>query len=201
MTEDQVRSKSLLPPLVARLAKGSRWPLAYALSLGLVGAAIVHIVVLLLVPEFADRNAWTHLAGIAPPNRATPLEGDALKLLKTPDPAFQIAACRFDLAEGAVHVATAGKVPFWSASVYDRGGRTLFSLSDRSGTSDVLDFVVLTPDQMVEIRDDLPEDFAKSVFVEVPDDEGMLVLRAFAPDDSFKPFVSQFISEMRCAPR
>ncbi|MDQ6436862.1 DUF1254 domain-containing protein [Mesorhizobium sp. LHD-90] len=201
MAERAEFSPGLLAPVDPQRPGASRWPLAYALIIGLVGAGIVHIIVLLLVPEFADRNAWTRLAAIAPLNRTTPLEGDALDLIASPDPAFQVAACRFDLASGTLHVAAAGKVPFWSASVYDRGGRALFSLNDRSGTGEALDFVVLTPEQMIGIRHDLPEEFAKSVFVEIPADEGMLLVRAFAPDASWKPLVSRFIAGMRCAPQ
>jgi len=33
--------------------------LFHAVLLGLVGAGIVHIVVLLLVPEFSERDAWS----------------------------------------------------------------------------------------------------------------------------------------------
>ncbi|TGV75985.1 DUF1254 domain-containing protein, partial [Mesorhizobium sp. M00.F.Ca.ET.149.01.1.1] len=36
--------------------------LLHALILGLLGAGIVHIVVLFLVPEFSERDAWSRLA-------------------------------------------------------------------------------------------------------------------------------------------
>ena len=36
--------------------------LLHAILLGLLGAGIVHIVVLLLVPEFSERDAWSRLA-------------------------------------------------------------------------------------------------------------------------------------------
>jgi len=36
--------------------------LIYAALLGLVGAGIVHIAVLLMVPDFSERDAWSRLA-------------------------------------------------------------------------------------------------------------------------------------------
>ena len=182
-------------------ARGMRGALAYALLLGLVGAGIVHIVVLLLVPEFAERNASARLAVVSGLNQVMRIDAASpLSMLSGPDPAFQMAACRFDLSQGPVHVAASGKAPFWSASVYDRGGRNLYSLNDRSGAGEALDFVVLTPEQMIGVRQDLPEAFIQSVFVEVPAEDGILVVRAFAPDASWKPAVSEFFGRMACAP-
>ena len=62
---------------------------------------------------------------------------------------------------GALRVAAEGRLPFWSASVYDRRGRNVYSLSDRSSETGTLDFVVLSPEQMIEARKD-PR-FAKMV--------------------------------------
>ncbi|TIU61349.1 MAG: DUF1254 domain-containing protein, partial [Mesorhizobium sp.] len=36
--------------------------LFHAMLLGLIGAGIVHIIVLMLVPEFSERDAWSRLA-------------------------------------------------------------------------------------------------------------------------------------------
>lgn len=202
MAEPRHVSGTLLQPAKAkRPAWVARGSLAYALLLGLVGAGIVHIVVLMLVPEFAERNASARFATVSGLNQVTRIDSaGAVPTLGAPDPAFQMAACRFDLSQGPVHVAAPGKAPFWSASVYDSGGRNLYSLNDRSGAGEVLDFVVLTPEQMIGFRQDLPETFSQSVFVEVPAEDGMLVVRAFAPDASWKPAVSEFFGRMACAP-
>jgi uncharacterized membrane protein len=188
-------------PPALRPARRLRGALAYALLLGLVGAGIVHIVVLLLVPQLAERNAWARFAAISSPNRTVLVEGEVRQALNAADPAFRVAACRFDLSSWLVHVTAQGKVPFWSASVYDRGGRNLYSLNDRSGGGGTLDLVMLTPEQMVAVRQGLPEAFTRSVFVEVPGGEGMLVVRAFAPDGSFEPAATEFLQRMRCGPR
>ena len=49
------------------------------------------------------------------------------------------------------------RCPFWSVSVYDRSGQNIYSFNDRTPPDGNLDFVVLTPAQMIELRKDLPD--------------------------------------------
>ena len=114
------------------------------------------------------------------------------------DPLFFAAACRFDLDDGMVQVAAPGQVPFWSVSVYDRNGHNVYSFNDHSATNGRLDTVVLTPAQMIEVRKELPEDFAGSIFVEAPIREGIVVIRSFVPDESWKPIIRRFLADATC---
>lgn len=98
-----------------------------------------------------------------------------------------------------VQVKSSGKVPFWSVSVYDRNGHNIYSFNDRTATNGMLDMVVLTPARMIEVRKELPEGFERSVFVEAPIGEGIVVVRSFVPDESWKPIVSQFLSGSTCS--
>jgi uncharacterized membrane protein len=174
--------------------------LLHAILLGLLGAGIVHIVVLLLVPEFSERDAWSRLATASDLYRMTRMDAEAggTPVVKSVDPLFYAAACRFDLSEGMVRVKAPGNVPFWSVSVYDRSGYNIYSFNDHSATGRVLDSIVLTPAQMIEMRKDLPEELQGAIFVEAPIDEGMFVIRAFVPDDSWKPTVSRFLEQSSC---
>ncbi|TIR15021.1 MAG: DUF1254 domain-containing protein [Mesorhizobium sp.] len=174
--------------------------LLHAILLGLLGAGIVHIVVLLLVPEFSERDAWSRLAMASDLYRMTRLDAEAggTPVVKSVDPLFYAAACRFDLSEGMVRVKAPGNVPFWSVSVYDRSGHNIYSFNDHSSTGRVLDSIVLTPAQMIEIRKELPEELQGAIFVEAPIDEGMFVIRSFVPDDSWKPVVSRFLEQSSC---
>ncbi|MER8484016.1 DUF1254 domain-containing protein [Mesorhizobium sp. M1322] len=174
--------------------------LLHAILLGLLGAGIVHIIVLLLVPEFSERNAWSRLAMASDLYRMTRLDAGAggTPVVKSGDPLFYAAACRFDLSEGMVRVKAPGNVPFWSVSVYDRSGHNIYSFNDHSATGRVLDSIVLTPAQMIEIRKNLPEELQGAIFVEAPIDEGMFVIRSFVPDDSWRPIVSRFLEQSSC---
>ena len=177
--------------------------IAYALLVGLVGASIVHIVILLLVPNFSGRDAWARLASMSELYQVTRLDAQAAgaPIAGIADPTLLAAACRFDLEEGVAHVTAPGKVPFWSVSVYDRSGANLYSLNDRSAADGVLDLVVLTPEQLIEAHKDLPEEFTRSVLVELPIGEGIVVVRALAPDNSWKAAVSDFLARIGCVAR
>ncbi len=174
--------------------------LLYAVLLGLVGAGIVHILVLMMVPELSERDAWSRLSMASDLYRMTPLEAESggQPVVKSVDPLFLAAACRFDLNDGIVHVQAEGKVPFWSVSVYDRNGHNIYSFNDHSAASATLDTVVLTPAQMLEVRRQLPDDLDGSIFVETPIGEGIVVLRAFVPDESWRPAVSRFLEQSSC---
>ncbi|MBL8581643.1 MAG: DUF1254 domain-containing protein [Rhizobiaceae bacterium] len=174
--------------------------LAYALALGLLGAGIVHIVVLLLVPGYSERDAWSRLAEMSGPYRMTRIDAVAggEPLLGATDPLFVAAACRFDLSDGMVQMVAQGRVPFWSASVYDRAGRNVYNFNDRASQSGALDLVVLTHAQMVEVRKQVPDGFQRSLFVEAEIGEGIILVRAFSPDGSWSSAVSDFLGGMSC---
>ena len=157
------------------------------LLLGVVGAGIVHITILLLLPLFSERDAWSKLATAGRPYVMTAADGSDgnAPTVEAPDPFFRASACRFDLQDGPVRLKANGGVPFWSASIYDRGGQNVYNFNDRTATDGALDFVIVTPTQMIDMRKDLPAELESSVFVEADIDEGIVVVRAFMPDDSW----------------
>lgn len=174
--------------------------LLHAVLLGLLGAGIVHVIVLMLVPVFSERDAWSRLAMASDLYKMTRLDAEAggAPVVKSVDPLFYAAACRFDLAEGMVRIKAPGKVPFWSVSVYDRSGHNFYSFNDQTATGGVLDTMVLTPAQMIDVRRELPEELQGAIFVEAPIEEGIFVIRAFVPDESWKPIVSRFLEQSSC---
>jgi uncharacterized membrane protein len=177
--------------------------IGYAVLMGLLGAAILHIVILLLLPEISSRNAWSRMAEAADLYQPMQLRNSLPDSVHdgNRDPLFRSAACRFDLADGLMRMQATGAVPFWSASVYDRAGNNIYSFNDRSAQGKALDVVVLTPAQMLEVRKEVPEDIGQSVFVETQSDEGIAVIRAFTPDESWGPSVEAFLESLRCQPQ
>lgn len=170
--------------------------LVHALILGVIGAVIVHIAILLLLPFNAQDDAWSRLETTGGSWRFVPLE----RVAATHDPLIAGLACRFDLADGPARIAAAGRVPYWSLSVYGRRGHNLYSLTDRTATDRHLDLLLLTPSQMIDMRRDMPEAFAGAIFVEVADPRGIVALRVFRPDDTYAPIVDPFLDSARCAP-
>lgn len=173
--------------------------LLYAVVLGLVGAGIVHIAVLLLVPVLTERDAWSRVAMLGDPYQFLRLDRSQTgNLLAGADPMFEIAVCRFDLADGALHVSSSGNVPYWSVAVFDRRGRVVYSFNDRTATGEAPDIVVATPAQILEMRKDMPERFAESIFVESELTEGMIAVRSFVPDPTWRPIVDRFLDDAAC---
>lgn len=172
--------------------------LAYVVAVGLVGAGIVHIAILFLMPPLSDRDAWAQLASVADAYALVPLAPGGP--INVSDPQFEAAACRFDLSESVAHVASTGRVPFWSVSVYDRGGQNLYSFNDRTAVDGSLDLVIATASQMIELRKTLPEAYEKSVFVETASDLGIAVVRAFVPDEGWRDQVRAYLGAVTCEP-
>jgi uncharacterized membrane protein len=176
--------------------------LLYAILVGLVGAGVVHAVMLFLLPHYSERDAWARLAANADFYRFTRMSGeDAAPVIPGVDPFFDAVACRFDLSEGVVHVKAAGHVPFWSVSVYNRSGQNIYSLNDRAQTLGDLDLVLVTPAQMIELRKSVPEEFEKSVFMEADVGQGIVAIRAFVPDETWKKTVADYLGHASCALR
>lgn len=173
--------------------------LLHAIVLGLFGAGVIHIAVLVLVPSYSQRDAWSALSERANYYTMTRLDPpDAEPLIGSIDPLFNAVACRFDLEDGVVRVSGRGDMPYWSISIYDRQGQNVFSLNDRSSSNGALDFVVATSAQMIELRNALPAEFDRSVFVEADINEGIVVVRAFSPDESWQPTISRHLQSIAC---
>ena len=92
--------------------------LTYAAILSLFGAGIVHIAILMLLPYYTERDAWSLLSQTSEHYTVTRIGGSGATtpLVRSVDPLFAAVACRFDLDDGVVHVHGDGTVPFWSMS-------------------------------------------------------------------------------------
>jgi len=174
----------------------------YTLVVGLVGAAMVHIVVLLLLPAFSDNTTWSRLAVTSDFYEPVRLDRPVATAVTVgdPDPLFKIVSCRFDLSDGIVRIQADGGAPYWSASIYDRSGANVYSFNDRSAVTGKLDFAVLTPAQTGEVRKNVPEDLQASNLIETDIGEGIAVVRAFAPDETWSPAVNAFLDDLTCQP-
>ncbi|MEP1206712.1 MAG: DUF1254 domain-containing protein [Rhizobiaceae bacterium] len=172
----------------------------YALSVAFVLAGIVHILIILLIPNYAAKDAWTKLEKVAglwefsvvaqPGGR-----NDTLPLV---DPAFGTAACRYDLSDAPALVSAEGQLPFWSIAIFDRQGRNIYSFNDRTAVERQLSLLVVNPVQMAQIRKNPPAESDRAVLVETSVSQGFVLIRALREDRSWANTVRQFLNSAKC---
>ncbi|PWL19041.1 hypothetical protein DKP76_00195 [Falsochrobactrum shanghaiense] len=172
--------------------------LLHLILLGLIGAVIVHIAILLLVPRYSDKNAWSHIETLGDAYRFYTLDQKS-GVLSNPDPLMRQAVCRFDLADGPVQIATRGAPPFWSLSVYAPNGDNLYSLNDNVSTEQALDLIIADSVGMAGLRAEGRQNDSRTILVEQGIGEGAIILRAFVPDSSWQIEVQRFFDEAHCA--
>lgn len=174
----------------------------YTLLLALVLAGIIHILVVLLIPYYADRDAWATLASkgeawnfsiVATPGNVQPSD------LPLVDPAFGVAACRFDLSQSPLIVEANGDLPYWSVALFDRKGENFYSFNDRTAIGRQLFMIVVDPVQMAQLRKNPPEETERAVVIESNLKEGFVLVRAFQDSESRRPAVMKFLNEARCS--
>ncbi len=171
----------------------------FAVLVGLVGAALLHIVIILALPQFTGRDAYTRVLGLFEMDRFFPLTDEAGTTgLSNDDPFLKVAVCGFSVSAGPARFEARGSVPFWSLAVYDDASNEVFSMNDRTSVNGSLDLVMATPIQLTAIRKALPEALSRSILVEMPVEEGYAVLRVLSPTGSYEPAARNFLSEATC---
>ena len=166
-------------------------------------AALVHLVVVLLVPLVATRDAFARLAPLGAPNetsllpRADPRE----KLLPYADPAVAMAICRYDLGSGPIRVSAPAGRAFASISFHTRRGLVFYALTDKAATHGVIDAVVATPEDVRAIAaSEDQEDPSHDLRVAAPEREGYALIRVFSELPSLYPEAQAQAKQLICKP-
>jgi len=180
----------------------------YYLLFTCLGALIVHICVIFLIPSYFSQSIVGKLETL---QMAQEGEGQFITLeredpvLARLDPAFRIGVCYFDLSEGPVHLTARGDVPFWSLSLYGDDGSNLYSINSRVMPSDQLDLVIGNPLQIMTYKQ---EDASQRQGVQEGEDNvtitqvierGFVILRSYIPSRDWQPLVEDFLSSARCS--
>lgn len=184
------------------MAKNFGFGLLTAIAAGLIGAALLHLVIILSLPQFSDKDAYTRVLAEGEaqqfhllPERATG------KRLAQDNPFLAVSVCGFDAGDGPIRLTAANPgVPFWSLALYDAQSNEIFSINDRTASGGALDVVIATPAQMTQLRKNLPADATQSILVEAPRPQGYAVLRALKPQPSYGALASDFLGGATCGP-
>ena len=172
----------------------------YILSLSFILAGIVHILIILLIPSYAAKDAWTKLEQVTNPWKFTIVAepGEESRILELVDPAFGTAACRYDLENAPLRVTAKGHLPFWSVAIFDRQGRNIYSFNDRTAIEQELALLVVNPVQMAQIRKAPPPGSEKAVLVESSVKQGFVLIRALQENATWGPEVKRFLTNAKC---
>ncbi len=164
-------------------------------------AGIVHISVILLVPALASQDAWSKLIKAGPMWQFVRVNSNALtrdSQLSAVDPLFQIAACRYSLESGSLSIRAYGDLPFWSVAVFDRYGEIIYSFNNRTAINRDINLLVVSPLQMLFLRQNPPESIEQAIIVETDIDQGFILIRVLQSDPSWVPAVDNFLGEASC---
>ena len=153
---------------------------------GLLLGGIIHVAIVFMVPLFAAKDAWAQMRQFGRDGQfhLLPVPEAGAEPLTSLDPRMIQAVCRFRLSDGPVRVQALLPDEFWSVAIFDRRGRNLYSLNDRAADRSRIDLVILTSVQMAQLRQDPPPSLETAIVLELPIDDGFVLLRAFVPDDS-----------------
>ncbi len=156
---------------------------------GLLLGGIIHIAVILLIPHFATRDAWTVLGRFGPDGafHLLPATRSGTAALADLDPAMAHAACRFSLQDGPIRIRATLPDDFWSLAVFDRQGSNVYSLNDRTAERTDIDLVLATPLQMLRLRENPNPVLDNAIVVELPLEQGFVLIRAFVADPTRSP--------------
>ncbi|NOZ33596.1 MAG: hypothetical protein GXP01_11185 [Alphaproteobacteria bacterium] len=148
---------------------------------GLVLGAILHLVVILLVPVVSEQRMWATVARAQPFNTMTKLERPKIGAPNpfALDPGMVYASCRLNIARAPG--ALAGNLPggFWSVALYEPGGRVIYSTTSRISDNKELVLGIFNSSQtrlLAEQRIDIEEG---QLVVEAPGDDVLAVIRVF----------------------
>jgi uncharacterized membrane protein len=168
---------------------------------GLIVGAMIHLAIVFLVPSLAGKDAWAQMARFGADGQfhTIPMSEAGAEAVPDLDPRTMQAVCRFSLANGPVRVTADLPDEFWSVAVFDRRGRNVYSLNDRAAERSHLDLVILTPVQMAQTRQNPPASLESAITLEQALDVGFVLIRAFVPDDSMLPTVTQALAGANCS--
>jgi uncharacterized membrane protein len=170
---------------------------------GLMLGGLVHLTTILALPRTASRDAYARLAPLVPVHGFALLPAPTPEASSVPfmDPAFAVAACRYDLTKGPIKLTVPVSQAYTSVTFYTRYDVAYYAINDRAAGRRSIDLDLMTTKQ----RDDLPDDeevtAADRLIVESPSLTGLIVARAFAPEPSLLPAATAALRAAQCKPQ
>jgi uncharacterized membrane protein len=175
--------------------------LAYGIVLAVCGAVLVHIAIIFLIPRIVEPQVVSQLLALNQTREPLVFTGGEVETgVSGLDPFFRYRVCFYDLADGPFQVASAGDVPFFSASLLAENGDVLFSITDRQTINRVLNIEVRPAAEQQQLSQRSIDNslVAGAVPVFVPYAKGNAIVRVFVPDKSWNDVADNFLKAIIC---
>jgi uncharacterized membrane protein len=173
----------------------------YCLFCGLVLAALLHVIIILVLPNFSQNNAWYRISKNIKPYTFTLLSNkrfpDGRPLISGQDPLFISAVCWFDLNDGPLKIEAKGYAPYWSLSIYDNISTNHYSLNDRNTNPQHLNALIINDVQEAKLEENQTKD-TNQISIKVTFKKGLAVFRALRPDATWDKQITEFIKSGSC---
>ncbi|MCD2177465.1 DUF1254 domain-containing protein [Rhizobium sp. C1] len=173
--------------------------LFYAIGVGLLGALVLHITVILATPVYTGADIYARVLDLGADGEFRPLpETSKDGGLAVSGPFLKEAVCAFSVDDGPVNLTAEGKVPFWSAAIYDSRSNEIFSMSDRTSVRGTMDIIAGTEAQITALKNSGAGTSENHIFVTMPAQDGYVVLRTVMPETSMATSAQDFLDSATC---
>lgn len=167
---------------------------------GIVLGLIIHLVVMLSLPSFAEEDNWSRILKFNALERvqvlSTPqsFEPNPLRL----DPNMLVAICRLNLTNGPGVVTGVLPNSFWSVSVFDRSDHAVYGTTNRSGLGRSLQLGIFNAGQTRLLAQRELEITEGLLIVESDMDDIYVVVRSLVPLKEMAPRFRAQLSTLTC---
>jgi uncharacterized membrane protein len=170
---------------------------------GLLLGGLVHLAAILALPYAASRDAYARLAAIVPVNGFSllPAPTPESSVLPFMDPAFAVAACRYDLASGPIKLTVPVNQAYTSVTFYTRHDVAYYAINDRAAGRRSIELDLMTSSQREALPDDEDVTAADRLIVESPTVTGIIVARALSPEPNLMPAAVAALQAAQCKPQ
>ena len=167
---------------------------------GLVLGGLIHLIVIITLPDAATRGVWNRLSAIAPaetlvviddigPNAPNPLGLD---------PELLYGVCRLELNDGPGIVSGPLPLAFWSVAVFNPSGHVIYSTTNRDGIGLNLDLGIFNAAQTRLLAQQQLDVAEGLLIVESPQNNVFALVRLAPPHPAMQARYAEALSQLEC---
>ena len=166
---------------------------------GVLLGGIVHLATVMALPRTATQDAYSRLASSAL-NTVVALPSPTPESAPMPfmDPSFVTAVCRYDLTSGPLKLRVPVGPAYTSVSFYTRLDVAYYAINDRSAGRRVIELDLMTQQQHNELPEEEDVTAADRLIVDSPTPNGLIAIRALAPEPGMVPIARATLAGARC---